>query len=283
MSDARDDREGLDDSKAPLLDHLIELRKRLLISVVGVVVLFFIAFYFSQQIYDFLAAPLRRTLGPDAKLISTEVTGQLWVRVEVALYSALMVGFPFLANQLWAFVAPGLYRHEKRALLPFLMMTPVLFSIGVTLAYLAMPIALKALLIGPFSLVGGVDRLDLAITPDVQKYLSFVRQLLFAFGFAFLLPVAIMLLNRAGILPLETLRKGRRYAILIAFVIAAVITPPDITSQFLLAIPLILLYELSLLAIMMTNRKAAAKPAPASTDVTASGETDSKPASDPSA
>lgn len=255
----------IDESKAPLLDHLAELRRRLIYCMIAIILLFFITFYWSLEIYNLLAEPLRRALGPQARLISTEVTGQLWVRMEVAVYSALMIGFPFLANQLWAFVAPGLYKHEKKAFLPFLFMTPLLFGLGVTLAWFAMPVALKALLVGPFSLTSA-EQLDLAVTPDVQKYLSFVRQLLFAFGFAFLLPVALMLLNRAGIVSLETLVKGRRYAIVAAFAIAAVLTPPDVTSQFLLAIPLVLLYEASLIAIRLTNRKpAASEPATALT------------------
>lgn len=251
----------IDDSRAPLLDHLVELRRRLLYCVLAVLVAFFAAFAFSASIYDLLAEPLRVTLGPDAKLISTEVTGQLWVRVEVAVYAAMMVAFPFIANQAWAFIAPGLYRNEKKAFLPFLFMTPVLFSLGVTAAYTMMPLALKALLVGPFSLIEGKHSLELAVTPDVQKYLSFVRQLLFAFGFAFLMPIAILLSNRAGLISLETLQKGRRYAIVIAFALAAVLTPPDITSQFLLAVPLIVLYELSILFIRLFY-KPVAKVAP---------------------
>lgn len=243
--------QDIDESRAPLLDHLIELRRRVLYCVLAVLAAFLVTFAFSATIYDWLAYPLRQTLGPDAKLISTEVTGQLWVRVEVALYAAMMIGFPFIANQAWAFIAPGMYRDEKKAFLPFLLMTPVLFSLGVSAAYVMMPVALKALLVGPFSLVEGNHALDLAVTPDVQKYLSFVRQLLFAFGFAFLMPVGVLLSNRAGLVSLETLQKGRRYAIVIAFALAAVLTPPDVTSQFLLAIPLIILYEFSLLFIRL--------------------------------
>jgi sec-independent protein translocase protein TatC len=252
----------IDESKAPLLEHLVELRKRLIYSVIAIVVLFLIGFYFSDEVYNFLAYPLKKALGNDAKLITTDVLGQLWVRVEIAFYAALMVGFPFLANQVWLFVAPGLYRHEKKAFLPFLLMTPVLFSLGVTLAYNMLPFALKALLAGPFAL-GGVGG-DLDVQPDIQKYLSFIRQILFAFGFCFLLPVLLILLNKAGILPLQTLIKGRRYAILIAFVVAAVITPPDVFSQLMLAIPLCLLYELSIFVIYLTSRD---KPKEASQEI----------------
>jgi len=255
----------IDESRAPLLEHLIELRRRLLYCIMAVLVAFLVTFAFSTAIYDLLAQPLRITLGPNAKLISTEVTGQLWVRVEVAVYAAMMITFPFIANQAWAFIAPGLYRDEKRAFLPFLLMTPVLFSLGVTAAYFMMPLALQALLVGPFSLIEGKNSIDLAVTPDVQKYLSFVRQLLFAFGFAFLMPVGILLSNRAGLLSLETLQKGRRYAIVIAFALAAVLTPPDVTSQFLLAVPLIVLYELSILFIRLFY-KPAAKAAPEAQD-----------------
>ncbi len=245
----------IDESKAPLMEHLVELRTRLLHSVVAVIITFFATFYFSQEIYDILADPLRNALGPKAQLISTEVTGQFWVRVEVALYAALMIMFPFLANQIWLFVAPGLYRHEKKAFLPFLLLTPILFTAGVLLAYYMMPMALKALLVGPFALVDTGSTLNLAVTPDVQKYLAFVRQLLFAFGFSFLLPIALILLVRVGILKLETLQKGRRYAAVIVVAIAAVITPPDVTSQIMLAVPLYLLYELSLLILRFTAKK----------------------------
>jgi sec-independent protein translocase protein TatC len=244
--------QDIDETKRPLLEHLVELRQRLIYCLIAFVVLFFVGFYFSQPIYDFLAYPLEKALGVKTQLITTEVTGQLWVKVEIAVYSALMIGFPFMANQVWLFIAPGLYKHEKKAILPLMFMTPVLFTLGVTLAYLMMPLALKALLLGPFAL--DQQNLNLAVTPDVQKYLSFVRQILFAFGFAFLLPVLLILLNRVGILPLEKLVSGRRYAIVIAFVIAAVITPPDVISQLFLAIPLCLLYEMSIIAIKLMNR-----------------------------
>jgi sec-independent protein translocase protein TatC len=245
----------IDESKAPLMEHLIELRKRLLYSAVMIILTFFVTFYFSQEIYDILAHPLQSALGPKAQLISTEVTGQFWVRVEVALYAALMCMFPFLANQIWLFVAPGLYRHEKKAFLPFLLLTPLLFTLGVSLAYFMMPMALKALLVGPFALIDKSSTINLAVTPDVQKYLAFVRQLLFAFGFSFLSPIALILLVRVGILKLETLQKGRRYAVVIVVAIAAVITPPDVTSQMMLAVPLYLLYELSLLILRFTAPK----------------------------
>jgi sec-independent protein translocase protein TatC len=245
----------IDESKAPLMEHLIELRKRLLYSVVAIIITFFGTFYFSQEIYDLLAQPLLSALGPKAQLISTEVTGQFWVRAEVALYAALMCMFPFLANQVWLFVAPGLYRHEKKAFLPFLFLTPILFTMGVTLAYFMMPFALKALLVGPFALIDNHSTINLAVTPDVQKYLAFVRQLLFAFGFSFLSPIGLILLVRVGILKLETLQNGRRYAAVIVVAIAAVITPPDVTSQLMLAVPLYLLYELSLLILRFTMPK----------------------------
>jgi sec-independent protein translocase protein TatC len=252
----------IDESKAPLMEHLVELRKRLLYSIVAIVITFFATFYFSQEIYDILAQPLMRALGPKAQLISTEVTGQFWVRVEVALYAALMIMFPFIANQIWLFVAPGLYRHEKKAFLPFLLLTPLLFTAGVSLAYWMMPMALKALLVGPFALIDTSSTINLAVTPDVQKYLAFVRQLLFAFGFAFLSPIALILVVRVGIVKLETLQKGRRYAAVIVVAIAAVITPPDVTSQIMLAVPLYLLFELSLLLLRFTMPKPVAEIVP---------------------
>lgn len=252
----------IDETRAPLLEHLIELRKRLLYSLIFVGLAFFVCFYFSREIYEFIGAPIKSALGPKARLISTDITGQFVVRAKLAVTVALMISFPVIATQIWKFIAPGLYKNEKKAALPFLLMTPVLFTLGASLAYYMMPIAIRFLLVG-FGLnsadEGGIQ---VDATPDVQKYFSFVLQMTFAFGLSFLLPVLLMLLERAGILSLEMLVKGRRFAIVIAFVIAAIITPPDITSQLMLAIPLCLLYELSIIGIRIT-RKSRAKAAAA--------------------
>ena len=240
----------IDDSRAPLLDHLIELRRRLLISILWLALAFGICLYFARPIFAFLVQPLLRA--GQNKIIYTDVFEAFFVDVKVAFFAAIMVAFPMLATQLWKFVAPGLYRNEKKALLPFLLMTPLLFGLGAALAYyVAMPIALTFLL-GYQGDVGGVQQEAL---PGVGNYLSFVTKFMFGFGVAFLTPVLLMLLERAGIVSRAQLVSGRRYAIVVAFVIAAVLTPPDIVSQLLLAIPLVLLYELALIAIWFTERK----------------------------
>lgn len=240
----------IDDTRAPLLDHLIELRRRLLWSIAALAVAFGACLYFARPIFAFLVQPLLRA--GQNRIIYTDVFEAFFVDVKVAFFAAIMVAFPVLATQVWKFVAPGLYKNEKKALLPFLMMTPVLFGAGAAMAYyVAMPIALTFLL-GFEGDVGGVQQEAL---PGVGNYLSFVTKFMFGFGVSFLTPVLLMLLERAGIVTRAQLVAGRRYAIVIAFVIAAVLTPPDIISQLLLGIPLVLLYELALIAIWFTERK----------------------------
>ncbi|MGH6652150.1 MAG: twin-arginine translocase subunit TatC, partial [Sphingopyxis sp.] len=186
------------------------------------------------------------------KLVYTQLFEAFFVEVKVALFAATMIAFPVIANQLWKFVAPGLYRKEKRALLPFLFATPILFTVGACFAYfITIPLALKFLL-GFQGNVGGVTQEAL---PSVGNYLSFIMQFVMAFGIAFLLPILLMLLERSGIVTREQLVSARRYMIVAAFAIAAVATPPDILSQFLLAVPLILLYEVSIFAIWFTQRR----------------------------
>jgi sec-independent protein translocase protein TatC len=240
----------IDDSKMPLIDHLVELRNRLLWCVAALVVAFGICFYFAQPIYGWLVQPLKN-VGQD-KLIYTDIFEAFFVQVKVGLFAALMVSFPVFATQIYRFVAPGLYRNEKKAFLPFLLMTPVLFGLGASMAYFgAMPVALKFLL-GFEGNVGGVTQEAL---PGVGNYLSFATTFIFGFGVAFQLPVLLMLLERAGIVSRQQLIDGRRYAIVGAFAIAAVLTPPDVVSQLLLAIPLCLLYELAIIAIWFTQRR----------------------------
>jgi sec-independent protein translocase protein TatC len=247
-----DPTEDLDATKAPLLDHLVELRRRLLWSFAALAVSFGICLYFARPIFGFLVQPLLAA-GQD-RLIYTAVFEAFFVEIKVAFFAALMVSFPIIANQIWRFVAPGLYSKEKRAFLPFLLLTPFLFLAGAALAYyVAMPIALSFLL-GYEGNIAGVQQEAL---PGVGNYLSFVTRFIFGFGVAFLLPVLLMLLERAGLVTRAQLKRGRRYAIVIAFVIAAVLTPPDVVSQLLLAIPLVLLYEISLIAIWFTERRRA--------------------------
>ncbi|MFN3620350.1 twin-arginine translocase subunit TatC [Sphingorhabdus sp.] len=240
----------LDDSKMPLLDHLIELRSRLLWSFLALAIAFAISLYFARPIFGFLVQPLLAS--GQTKLIYTAIFEAFFVEIKVAFFAATFFSFPVFATQLWRFVAPGLYTKEKRAFLPFLLATPVLFILGASMAYyMAIPVALEYLL-GFGGNVGGVEQQAL---PGVDNYLNFVMKFIFGFGISFLLPVLLMLLERAGIVTLEQLKSARRYAIVGAFVIAAVLTPPDVVSQLLLGIPLCILYELALVAIWFTRRR----------------------------
>ena len=240
----------IDDSKMPLLDHLIELRSRLLWSFLALAIAFGISLYFARPIFGFLVQPLLES--GQTKLIYTAIFEAFFVEIKVAFFAATFFSFPVFATQLWRFVAPGLYAKEKRAFLPFLLATPVLFIVGASMAYfMAIPVALEYLL-GFGGNVGGVEQEAL---PGVDNYLKFVMKFMFGFGVSFLLPVLLMLLERAGIVTLEQLKSARRYAIVGAFAIAAVLTPPDVVSQLLLAIPLCILYELALIAIWFTRRR----------------------------
>lgn len=242
----------LDDSKAPLLDHLIELRQRLLRSVLALAVAFGVCFYFAKPIFAFLVQPLVQA--GQGKIIYTQIFEAFFVEIKVAFFAAIMVAFPVIANQLWQFVAPGLYKREKRAVLPFLFATPVFFTAGASLAYfIAVPTALHFLL----SFQGNVGGIQQEALPGVGNYLSFVMQFMFGFGISFLIPILLMLLEAAGIVTRDQLKAARRYAIVAAFAIAAVLTPPDIGSQLLLAIPLCILYELTLIATWFTQRRRA--------------------------
>lgn len=246
----------IDDSKAPLLDHLIELRSRLLKSIAALAVAFAVAFYFADPILDFLIQPLVKANGAGVagKLIYTKLYEAFFVQIKVALFTAFIIAFPIIANQIWLFVAPGLYRNEKKAFLPFLLATPVLFTAGAALAYYGvMPVAFH------FFLGFQQSKADVQIDalPALADYLSLVMQFIFAFGFSFLLPVLIMLLERAGIVTRAQLIAGRRYAIVGAFAVAAVLTPPDAVSMLMLAIPLVLLYEGALIGIWFTERRRA--------------------------
>ena len=233
----------IDESQAPLLDHLVELRARLLRAVLALALAFAVCFYFAKDILAFLVQPLLDA--GQNKLIYTKLYGQFFVELKVALWAAFFVSFPIIANQLWAFIAPGLYAKEKKAFLPFLLATPVLFLSGAALAYfVVMPTAFHWFL-GFQGTPGGVA---IEALPNSEDYLGLVMQFILAFGLSFLLPVLLMLLNIAGIVKREQLVKARRYMIVLAFVIAAVATPPDVISQLMLAVPLILLFEGSLIA-----------------------------------
>lgn len=248
----------IDASKAPLLDHLIELRRRLLISIAAIAVCFIIAFTQAARIFDFLVRPLATAFGPDVTgtLIYTKLYEAFFVQIQVALFAACCLAFPIIASQLWAFVAPGLYRREKRAFLPFILATPILFTMGASLAYfVVMPVAFRFFL--SFQKTAAINGLSQEALPAMGEYLSLVIHMILGFGVAFLLPVLLMLLERAGIVSRAQLIKGRRYAIVGAFAVAAVLTPPDVGSQIALAVPLMLLYEASIIGIWFTERRRA--------------------------
>ena len=242
----------IDDTKAPLMEHLIELRRRLIICIATLAAAFFVCLYFARDIFAVLVQPLLQA--GQGKLIYTDIFEAFFAEVKVALFAAAMVTFPFIATQIWKFVAPGLYAKEKKALLPFLIMTPLFFAMGASFAYfVAMPWALHFLL-GYQGEIGGIHQEAL---PAVGNYLAFSTRFLFGFGVAFLTPVLLMILERAGIVTREQLAKSRRYAIVVCAAVSAVLTPPDVVSMLILLVPLYLLYEFAILAIRITHWRAA--------------------------
>ena len=248
---SRDPDDTIDDKPMPLLDHLMELRTRLLWSVVAFGIAFAVCYYFSSQIYGFLAKPLADILqqqgGGERRMIFTALYEAFFTYLKVAFFGAVFFSFPVWATQLWLFVAPGLYRSEKRAITPFLVASPFLFVAGAALAYyFIFPLAWRFFI--TFETPPGQGSLPIQLEAKVSEYLSLVMQMILAFGIAFQMPVLLTLLCRVGILQVETLKKGRRYAVVGMFVVAAVLTPPDVISQVGLAVPLLALYEVSILA-----------------------------------
>ena len=243
----------IDESRAPLMDHLVELRTRLMRSIIALILAFAVCLYFVDAIFGFLVQPLRDAFPEgEGQLIFTKLPEVFFVELKVALFAGFMISFPVIANQLWAFVAPGLYANEKKAFLPFLLATPVLFIGGAALAYyVVMPTAFLFFL-GYGGQTGG---LDIKALPAAGDYLSLVMQFILAFGVTFLLPVLLMLLHRAGIVTREQLAGARRYVIVGVVALAAIVTPPDPGSQVILAVPLLLLFEGSLLLMRLQDRK----------------------------
>jgi sec-independent protein translocase protein TatC len=243
----------IDATEAPLLDHLIELRKRLIYCVIGFIIAFIASFAFSTQIFQILILPFKWGTGQNVELITIKLLGFFLVKLKIGFFGALFITFPLIAIQIYRFVAPGLYSNERNAFRPYLVATPIFFLLGAALVYFfLLPVAIKFF----YTLVEGTG---VQLLPDVEAYLDFVMMLILAFGLCFQLPVILTLLGQIGIVSYEQLRSGRKFAVVGVFVVAAVLTPPDPISQIAMAVPLMGLYELAVQAVrFMESRRAAA-------------------------
>ncbi len=254
LEDKRPGQAEIDASQAPLMDHLIELRTRLIHALIAIFIAFFVCFAFAKQIYAILVVPYKWAAGADAKIemIYTAPHEFFFTQLKLALFGAIFLAFPIIANQIYKFVAPGLYHNERDAFRPYLIATPILFLLGACVVYfVVMPLAMSFFL----SMEWNTGDVQIHLQAKVSEYLSLIMTLILGFGFMFQLPVVLTLLARAGMIDGNTLREKRRWAILGIFIVAAVLTPPDPISQISMAIPTLALYELSIIAVDRVTKK----------------------------
>ena len=246
----------LNKDKQPLLEHLIELRSRIIKTMIMIIVFFIFFYIFADNIYNFLVKPYANAVAGEEgrRLIFTALHETFFTYIRVAIFASLFVSLPFLLIQLWIFIAPGLYKNEKNVVLPYLLATPILFILGSALVYyLIMPLAIKFFL--SFESIGGNGALPIQLEAKVNEYLSLIMRLILAFGLCFQLPVALTLMARVGLVSSEGLKKNRKYVMVGVFAVAAILTPPDPIYQIGLGIPILLLYELSIIAVSFIEKR----------------------------